>query len=272
MSGKIYCITNIENKKKYIGQTHRSIRKRLSEHCGTSSTSVSPKLKNAIQKYGKNKFVIEVLWEKKKCTDEELNTKEMELIKELNTLHPNGYNLTIGGSGGRHSDETKELLSEKSHNMWNERGEEMRRALIERNSTRFPLFRFSTEKTLVDKFKSLKEAMEILKLGKNELVRAIRRGEILNDYYFSYKEDSPVTRKETVRTNAKPVYCFNQQQMAVKHWPTVTAARDELKISHSKLMTVITSKQLLNECYFSYSSTPPPVPTIEALEKSRHRF
>jgi group I intron endonuclease len=272
MSGKIYCITNIENRKKYIGQTHRSIRKRLSEHCGTSSTSVSPKLKNAIKKYGKNKFVIEVLWEKKKCTDDELNAKEMELIKELNTLHPNGYNLTIGGSGGRHSDETKELLSEKSHKMWNERGEELRRALIERNSTRFPLFRFSVEKTLVDKFKSLKEAIDILKLEKNELVRAIRRGEILNDHYFSYNEDSPEIRTNTGKTNGKPVYCFNQQQMTVKHWPTVAATSDDLEITRSKLMYAITNKQLLNDCYFSFSSTPPPVSAVEALEKSRHRF
>jgi group I intron endonuclease len=233
---------------------------------------VSPKLKNAIKKYGKNKFVIEVLWEKKKCTDEELDAKEMELIKELNTLHPNGYNLTIGGSGGRHSDETKEILSEKSHKMWNERGEEMRRALIERNSTRFPLFRFSMEKTLVNKFKSLKEAMEILELEKNKLVRAIRRGEILNDHYFSYKEDSLATGNNTGRTKCKPVYCFNQQQMVVKHWPTITAAKDDLEINRSKLVTAITSKKLLNDCYFSFSSTPPPIPTIEALEKSRHRF
>ena len=124
MSGKIYCISNIENGKQYIGQTHRSLETRFQEHCGTSTTSVSPKLKNAIKKYGKNKFKIDVLWAGD-VSDDELNNMEIKYIETYNTLHPNGYNLTKGGAGGRHSDETKLFLSEKSKKMWENKRDAM---------------------------------------------------------------------------------------------------------------------------------------------------
>lgn len=118
MKGLVYCIENLENGKKYIGQTTRDLVERFREHCGNSGTSVSPKLKNSIKKYGKDCFCVETIWESNDCTQDELDSKEIELIEELNTLHPNGYNLTKGGSGGRHSDETKELLSKISKEMW----------------------------------------------------------------------------------------------------------------------------------------------------------
>jgi group I intron endonuclease len=125
MKGIIYCIENLENGKRYVGQTTRDLVERFREHCGNGGTSVSPKLKNAIKKYGKDCFCVEILWEIDSCVQDELNKKEIEFIENFNTMHPNGYNLTYGGLGGRHSNETKKLLSEKSKRMWETRREEM---------------------------------------------------------------------------------------------------------------------------------------------------
>lgn len=125
MKGLVYCIENLDNGKKYIGQTTRNLEERFREHCGNSGTSVSPKLKNAIKKYGKDAFSVDVIWECDACDQQKLDTKEIEMIDEFNTLHPNGYNLTRGGAGGRHSDETKKVLSEISKKMWIEKREEM---------------------------------------------------------------------------------------------------------------------------------------------------
>jgi group I intron endonuclease len=125
MKGLVYCIENLENGKKYIGQTTRDLAERFREHCGNSGTSVSPKLKNAIKKYGKDYFWVDVLWESQQCNQAELDAKEMEFIEEIGTLHPNGYNLTRGGSGGRHSDETKKLLSKISKEMWENKRDAM---------------------------------------------------------------------------------------------------------------------------------------------------
>ena len=61
---------------------------------------------------------MEPLWEADNCSQKELDYKEKELIKEYNTIYPNGYNLTEG-----HSMKTKQLLSEKSKNMWVEKRE-----------------------------------------------------------------------------------------------------------------------------------------------------
>ena len=68
---------------------------------------------------------MEPLWESETCSQEELDDKEIELIKKWNTLHPNGYNLTEGGCGGRHSEITKAKLSEKSKTFWKNKRDEM---------------------------------------------------------------------------------------------------------------------------------------------------
>jgi group I intron endonuclease len=108
--GLIYIIRNITNNKCYIGQTRNSIEKRFEQHCRKSS--LCPCLKNAINKYSKESFSIEILWEAENCTDEEINKKEIEYIQEFNTISPNGYNLTYGGCGCRPSDETRRRMSE----------------------------------------------------------------------------------------------------------------------------------------------------------------
>jgi len=117
----VYIIGNLETGKNYIGQTTRDLHVRFKEHCGSSKTSVSPLLKNSIKKYGKDCFYMEPLWQSENSTQEELDEKEIEFIKKYNTISPNGYNLTQGGSGGRHTAETKQLLSDISKNMWKEK-------------------------------------------------------------------------------------------------------------------------------------------------------
>jgi group I intron endonuclease len=124
MKGIVYKIENLINGKKYIGQTSRDMFVRFQEHCSLNNKTCS-KLKNSIKKYGKDCFYMEALWESENCTQEEINEKEMEMIKKYNTMSPNGYNLTEGGLGGRHSDETKQILSKISKKMWSEKREEM---------------------------------------------------------------------------------------------------------------------------------------------------
>jgi hypothetical protein len=59
----------------------------------------------AIRKYGAEAFVIEVI--DNGTTKKDLETKEREWIKKLNTLVPHGYNISTGGvSGGSHKKPT----------------------------------------------------------------------------------------------------------------------------------------------------------------------
>jgi group I intron endonuclease len=96
---RIYLITNTINGKKYVGQTIHSIEKRWEGHCATAREAKTScmLIVRAIKKYTPDNFQISMLEE---CTSREhMDEREAHWIKELNTLDPHGYNLTIGGGG-----------------------------------------------------------------------------------------------------------------------------------------------------------------------------
>jgi len=112
----IYRITNNINDKVYIGQTIQEIKDRFREHCKKSRQKKSA-ITSAIIKYGKENFIIEPLMTNIKNI-EELNYWEKYWIKVYDSVSPNGYNLTDGGSVCRNmgtrkpmSDETKRKIS-----------------------------------------------------------------------------------------------------------------------------------------------------------------
>ena len=87
----IYKITNKINHKIYIGQSN-DIKRRFQEHQTVGEKSRIP-VDVAIQKYGKDNFLYEVLEE---CSVSELNKKETYWITKLDAIS-NGYNCSIGG-------------------------------------------------------------------------------------------------------------------------------------------------------------------------------
>jgi hypothetical protein len=110
--GVIYCIEHIATGKKYVGQTH-SHRKnhnryrpfgaegRFRDHvsCALRNTKTSQcsALYNDIRQYGRDAFK----WSQLEiCASTMLDQREQFWITELNTTHPTGYNLTIGGRVG----------------------------------------------------------------------------------------------------------------------------------------------------------------------------
>lgn len=95
MNFLVYQIKNVVNNKVYIGVTTGSIEKRFKEHLYEAKRgSRRCKLYNAIRKHGKENFIIEILCYC--CSKEEMFNKEVEMIKELNSIE-NGYNMTEGG-------------------------------------------------------------------------------------------------------------------------------------------------------------------------------
>jgi len=108
--GQIYLVQNKINKKRYIGQTVCGMRRRKSQHEKDSQNGSNLVFHKALRKYGFDNFEWKILFYVEK---ERLNTLEIVAIRMLKTLHPNGYNLLIGGSGGV-SDETRMKMS-KTH-------------------------------------------------------------------------------------------------------------------------------------------------------------
>lgn len=87
----IYKITNKLNGKSYIGQSN-NIERRIKEHQTKGASSRIP-LDIAIQKYGKDNFIYEVIEE---VLPEQLNERESFWIKYYNTVET-GYNCSEGG-------------------------------------------------------------------------------------------------------------------------------------------------------------------------------
>jgi len=85
----IYKIINLLNNKIYIGKDEKN----NPNYFGSGLL-----IKRAILKHGKENFKKEIL---EICiSTTELNQKEIFWINNLNSISPNGYNLTIGGTGG----------------------------------------------------------------------------------------------------------------------------------------------------------------------------
>lgn len=96
----IYKITNKVNNKIYIGQVYnKTIQDRFNRHIKESSEHSKSYLGRAINKYGANNFICELI--DTATSLQELNQKEIYWIKYYNfTDHNIGYNLTPGGDGG----------------------------------------------------------------------------------------------------------------------------------------------------------------------------
>lgn len=96
----VYKITNLIDKKIYVGQTTEALSQRFRRHCGYQLKDNS-RLHKAIKIYGKDNFVIEML---DTATDQdELNEKEYYWIQKLRACDTLiGYNIksSIGKCGG----------------------------------------------------------------------------------------------------------------------------------------------------------------------------
>ena len=111
----VYKITNLishikqSNDKFYIGITIQELKKRFEHHCKQGKRHIT----NAIKKYGKNNFSVEIIDKANSIT--ELKNKEIDYIKKLKPY----YNKTLGGDGifgYKHSEESKRKIGLASKN------------------------------------------------------------------------------------------------------------------------------------------------------------
>lgn len=105
---KIYKLTNTVNGKIYIGQTWMDYKKRMGADGKRYSNSTF--LYNAILKYGSDNFAYETLDTAKH--QEDADELEMMYIEQYDSCNPSiGYNLKAGGFAGKHSQVTKDKIS-----------------------------------------------------------------------------------------------------------------------------------------------------------------
>jgi len=106
----IYRINCLINNKNYIGQTVQP-HKRWNQHRNDAANPKHP-IHYAINKYGANNFIFEVI---ATCsTQEDANWAEEELIIQYDSLVKNGkgYNIALGGASAPKSEEWKQAMRE----------------------------------------------------------------------------------------------------------------------------------------------------------------
>lgn len=97
----IYCFTNLQNNKRYIGQSI-NIFDRYNQHKYryniTNDSGYNCAFHNALRKYGWDNFSFEIIEE---CSVENLDEREKYWINYYNSIVPNGYNILSGGQRNR---------------------------------------------------------------------------------------------------------------------------------------------------------------------------
>jgi len=132
--GCVYCVTNKVNGKQYVGKTVGPLDKRKWKHESDAKLESETYFHRALRKYGFNNFEWEILFESD--NSEILILVEMDMIKDLSSKKPSGYNLTDGGEGldgYTHSEETKRKigLGNKGKNLGRKHTEEEKRKIGE---------------------------------------------------------------------------------------------------------------------------------------------
>lgn len=101
----VYAIIRKSDGRMYVGQS-RNIKIRIQHHFRGGEKSY---ISNAIKKHGRDAFKVEIL---EYCDERILNDRERFWIAALDTMKPKGYNLTDGGEGYHHSEETKRRIGQ----------------------------------------------------------------------------------------------------------------------------------------------------------------
>lgn len=198
--GVIYCVENILDGKKYIGQTIQSVKTRWACHISESKNRQKcVKFHRAIAKYGKDNFKIKIIDHADNY--EELNDKETYWIKTLDT-RDNGYNSNFDGDGKGITEEVKLKIS--LANKGREISEEHRKKLIlgaKRNPYTFKkgidhpnnkiVYRLNKKNYTISKvFESARLAEVNVSGNCSGVIRdSIKHKRIFNDFYWIYQED-----------------------------------------------------------------------------------
>jgi len=144
---KVYKITNLINNKIYIGYTHLDLEHRFRLHVTSGSKKMV--IYNAIEKYGKENFKIEIV----ECFDSKKEAVEKEILL-IEQLKPE-YNIHFGGTGGpmfgkmngmygkKHTEQWKKMMSDKmsgsSNPMYGKsHSEEVKKIISDKTKGRVP--------------------------------------------------------------------------------------------------------------------------------------
>lgn len=222
----IYCIENIVNGKKYVGQS-TNIRVRWISHRSSLNCNIhsNKHLQRAWNKYGKQSFKFYVL---KECKEDELDITEQYYIKLFDT-YKNGYNNDLGGCGiGKFSLEQRKKVSNRMKKL--SQSQEWRQKMIKaKEGKAIPIYQIDLNGNIIKLWTNgAREASRTLKINFSCIWRCINKDRKTYKGFIwirkkEYEESFSLTNYINL-SEAKNVYQYDLNGNFIKKWDSIYQA------------------------------------------------
>lgn len=253
----IYLITNLINGKPYVGLSE-NIPVRWSKHYRNKKTGCKA-LSNAFNKYGVDNFNFKIIHQ---CSKTRLKELEKFYIKKLNSLYPNGYNLTKGGENPEWSDVSRERARQASleaHKKPRKKFVRTQKPTPESiakqiESQNKAVCQYTKDNVFVKEWKSVKEASDSLKIA-NGCISKVCSGKRKSTGGFIWKYKDHIPRSHNITQEfidnkkiknkeryAKKVVQMNLDGTVVKIWDSGADATRSLGFSAGTISNVCLNK------------------------------
>lgn len=274
----IYCIENLVNGKKYIGQSV-DITKRWYEHRRTLKLKQHDNiyLQRAWDKYEEDNFQFYIITI---CEVERLDELEIYFINLFNTTNNEyGYNMTLGGDGTfgyKHTEETKRYISEiqtgrklsEEHinsikNAWKNKIESGYRPktehLLEYNINQGKKIDCydANSGVFLCTFSGIQTASRKLNLEATNICKVLLgHHKRCKNYYFTYYNNEKMCSEDVILKSGKnPIYEIDENGINIKLYPDATMCGKELGLDRSSIVAVCRGRQFSTKGHrFKYAN------------------